>query len=347
MLALACAWGGATAEAEAARDEAAALIGAMSDDELAGSIDAAAHLAAAELYLDRYEEAVAHAERALAVGRATGQLFPTLVPTLATAHFMRGGLADAAEAVEGGVESARLAGNRRTSPGGSTCAPRRPSRPGTSTLALQQRRGGRRADPRSRGELRHGIPGSGAGRGAAPGWGPRRRGRDPRRLGGGRGAAADPGRLAGDGSGAAHALPPRARPARGGCAGGGPPRRRPRPRPADGRRAGRSEPRPRWRSTRASRRAAAERALASAAAAERAGAVVEAALSRTLAGRALARAGDADAAVAELERAAAELEACGAMRYRDAAERELRKLGHHIHRRTRPGSADGSGARDR
>jgi DNA-binding NarL/FixJ family response regulator len=34
------------------------------------------------------------------------------------------------------------------------------------------------------------------------------------------------------------------------------------------------------------------------------------------------------------------LEECGALRYRDQAERELRKLGHRIHRRTRPGAAD-------
>jgi DNA-binding NarL/FixJ family response regulator len=89
--------------------------------------------------------------------------------------------------------------------------------------------------------------------------------------------------------------------------------------------------------------AAAERALASAAAGERAGAVIEAALSRTLAGRALAQAGDDDGAATALQRAAADLEACGAVRYRDAAERELRKQGHHIHRRTRPGMADGRG----
>jgi DNA-binding NarL/FixJ family response regulator len=89
--------------------------------------------------------------------------------------------------------------------------------------------------------------------------------------------------------------------------------------------------------------AAAERALASAAAAQRAGAVVEAALSRTLAGRALAQAGDVADAATALERAATELDACGAPRYRDAAERELRKQGHHIHRRTRPGTADGHG----
>jgi DNA-binding NarL/FixJ family response regulator len=82
---------------------------------------------------------------------------------------------------------------------------------------------------------------------------------------------------------------------------------------------------------------AAERALASAAAADDVGMPVEAALSRTLAGRALAQADDRDRAVAQLERAAAELAACGARRHRDQAEQELGKLGHRIHRRTRPG----------
>jgi len=88
---------------------------------------------------------------------------------------------------------------------------------------------------------------------------------------------------------------------------------------------------------------AAERALAAADAAEAAGAPIEAALSRTIAGRALAEASDKDRAVAELQRAAAALDACGAWRYRQSAERELRKLGHHIHRRTRAGATDGAG----
>jgi DNA-binding NarL/FixJ family response regulator len=39
----------------------------------------------------------------------------------------------------------------------------------------------------------------------------------------------------------------------------------------------------------------------------------------------------------------AALDACGACRYRQSAERELRKLGHHIHRRTRPGTAGRAG----
>jgi DNA-binding NarL/FixJ family response regulator len=33
----------------------------------------------------------------------------------------------------------------------------------------------------------------------------------------------------------------------------------------------------------------------------------------------------------------------GALRYRDQAEKQLRQLGHHIHRRTRPGKSDGVG----
>jgi len=67
---------------------------------------------------------------------------------------------------------------------------------------------------------------------------------------------------------------------------------------------------------------------------------VEAALARTIAGRALAQLDDKDGAVRELELAATALDRCGAVRYRDAAQRALRQLGHHIHRRTRPGSSD-------
>jgi DNA-binding NarL/FixJ family response regulator len=47
-----------------------------------------------------------------------------------------------------------------------------------------------------------------------------------------------------------------------------------------------------------------------------------------------------DRAIAELQRAAAALDACGALHYRRSAERELRRLGHRPHRRTRPGRTD-------
>jgi DNA-binding CsgD family transcriptional regulator len=62
-----------------------------------------------------------------------------------------------------------------------------------------------------------------------------------------------------------------------------------------------------------------------------------------LAGRSFAEAGDGDRAVEELQRAAAIFEACGAVRYRDGAERELGKLGHRPHRRTRSGLSEGRG----
>jgi DNA-binding NarL/FixJ family response regulator len=56
-----------------------------------------------------------------------------------------------------------------------------------------------------------------------------------------------------------------------------------------------------------------------------------------VAGRALAHLGERERAVELLEQVAAELDRCGAGRYRDEAQQELRRLGHRIHRRTRPG----------
>jgi DNA-binding NarL/FixJ family response regulator len=70
---------------------------------------------------------------------------------------------------------------------------------------------------------------------------------------------------------------------------------------------------------------------------------VDAARSRTLAGRALAAAGERDEAMAELEAAAGELAACEARRYRAEAEHELRKLGRRFSRRTRPHDPGGEG----
>jgi DNA-binding NarL/FixJ family response regulator len=88
---------------------------------------------------------------------------------------------------------------------------------------------------------------------------------------------------------------------------------------------------------------AAEQALESAAVAEEAGAIVEAALSRLLAGRALGQAGEAERAVAELEMAAERFEGAGAERCFQEAERELRRLGQARHRRTRAGRPGGVG----
>jgi DNA-binding NarL/FixJ family response regulator len=88
---------------------------------------------------------------------------------------------------------------------------------------------------------------------------------------------------------------------------------------------------------------AAELAVRSADTLEAFDAPIEAAVSRTLAGRALAQAADRPAAIEQLERAAAELDRVGAIGLRAACDRELRKLGQHIHRRTRRGHAHETG----
>jgi DNA-binding NarL/FixJ family response regulator len=343
-LAIADSMTGAAERAESNRSEAAALIDSISDDELARHIEGAGWLAGVELYLDRYAEADAHASRALAVARATGQgeLFLLLVATLGGIWRQRGKLAEAGELLDGGIEAARLLGNTHalvwTLMGRSAAA----LRMGDAHLALSTAQESVELSQGAESDF-HSAE-----------------------------AAAD----------LAAALLELGKPERAvelllGSAGGeelvliaGSPRVRylevltrswlALGRHAEARHAvGCAEA---WASAVqlpmaaawADRAAAAveldagdpsraaERALASAASADSVGAPVEAALSRTLAGRALAEAGQRDPAAAELERAARELEACGALRYRDEAERELRKLGRHIHRRTRPGKADGT-----
>jgi DNA-binding NarL/FixJ family response regulator len=86
--------------------------------------------------------------------------------------------------------------------------------------------------------------------------------------------------------------------------------------------------------------AAAEAALASATAADEIQAPIEAARARMLAGRALAAVGDRTRAAVELQRAAAAFDACGAVGYRDQAERALRRLGR---RYQRPAPNDNGG----
>src|SRR5213075_1519699 len=70
-------------------------------------------LAGTELYLGQYSDGEAHATRALAVARATGQgeLLLVLVATLGGLWRQRGKLAEAGELLDGGIEAARLLGN--------------------------------------------------------------------------------------------------------------------------------------------------------------------------------------------------------------------------------------------
>jgi ATP/maltotriose-dependent transcriptional regulator MalT len=345
MPALASAMTGAGERAQSHRARAAALVDSLSDEELSRRLDAAAWLAAAELYLDRYPDADAHASRALTLARASGQgeLFLVLYQLLGRTWYVRGKLAEATELLDGAIEASRLSGNTQTLAG--TLFNRSVVAVAVGDLDTAVTTAQEGVD------LAHDLD-----EGFVAAWAAVRlasaaleAGR-PRHavellLGsaGGEGLTLIPGGwrayclelltrcwLALD----LHAEAERA--------------------------AARAEA---WASAVqlplatawAGRAAAAvalhtgvhadatEQALASAAAADEVQAPIEAALSRTLAGRALAGAGQGERAAAELQRAAAELDACGAVRYRNDAERELRKLGHPIHRRTRPGKTDGAG----
>jgi ATP/maltotriose-dependent transcriptional regulator MalT len=344
LLAFASAASGATADAETYRAEAAALVDALVDEALALRLDAAANLAGAELYLDRYEDAGTHAERAMAVGLATGQseFIPLPYSILGQVKLQRGQLAEAGQMLDNAVEGARLSGNVQALAGNLVQRSLTALATGDVDMAL--------STATENVELTQGLDQSlvcaaGVAHAAAlletgdparavdalvqssggdellliPGvW----RARSLELLTrcwltlGSRDEAA---RAAARTEAAAavlklrvaHSMADRAVAAVALEAGD-----------AD---------------------IAADRALASAGLADEVGMPVEAAVSRTLAGRALAQAAKPERAVSELQHAAAELHACGALRYRAAADRELRRLGQHIHRRTQPGKADGSG----
>ena len=345
MPALASAMTGPTDEARAHRAEAAALVDALSDEELSRRPDAAAWLAAAEIYLDLYEDADAHGSRALELARATGGGDPLfrLYPILPRIWYVRGKLADAAELLDGAIEAGRLLG---------------------SPPALAGNLFNRSAVAAAVGDLDFALATAEEGvelaRGLDPGfvtaWAAVRLAAvlletgDPARAAellvgraGGEESTLIPGgwrayslelltrcRLALDCRSEAERAAASAE--------------------AAAEASGLSLPRA-WadRATAAvafhggDTARAIERALASADAAADVGAPIESGLSRTLAGRALAEGGQSKRAVAELHNAAAAFEACGALRYQQLAERELGKLGHRPHRRTRPGKADGTG----
>jgi ATP/maltotriose-dependent transcriptional regulator MalT len=344
VLAFGAAASGATEEAKTHLSEAGDLVADLDDDALALRLDAAANLAGAELYLDRYEDAAAHAERALSVARKTGQseYIPLPYSILGQVKLLCGQLVEAAELLDNAVEGSRLSGNVQALAGNLVQRSLTALAAGDIETAIAT------ADENF--ELTQGL---------------------------------DQSLVCAAGVALASALLENGEPERAvdvliGSSGGDDLRLIPgvwRPRSLElltrcwlalgraseaARSAARTEAtaaalRLRMADSMADRAAAAvaldaddpdsaaERALSSAVAAEAIGAPIEAALSRTLAGRALAQAGRPEPAVAELRRAAAELHACGALSYRAAAERELRKLGQRPYRRTRPGRRDGGG----
>jgi ATP/maltotriose-dependent transcriptional regulator MalT len=345
MAALSDAMRGAGADAERGASEAQATIDALSDEELAGRLDAAIWLAGAEFYCDRYPESDAHVARALAIARTTGQgeLLLFFLYLQGRVGYVRGNIAQAAEVMDGAVDAARLLGNREAlawslynrsavalASGDLDLALTTAEESVRLTRAVHESYVTAWAGVRLAAVLHESgqpeealdmLVGSAGGEELTlipAGWRSYcldllvgcylvlDRVPDAERAAAHAEATASAVQLP-----MAQAWAARARAAVELHVGD--PER------------------------------AAELARASAAAAEAAGAPIEAALARTLAGRALLRADKRDDAVAELQRAATTLDACAATRYRDQAERELGKLGHRNHRRTRPGITGGRG----
>jgi DNA-binding NarL/FixJ family response regulator len=336
---------GFPAQARPFRDRAAQIIDGISDTALAGHLDAIVHLAGAELYQHLFDDASVHAQRAIAVGRATGQfqLFPVVFAILGITWMFRGHLQPALDPLEGNVEAARLSGNAQA-----ICW----SLYGLSqvTLALGEIERAMSAaqeavDVGDDGKPSHHVAYAALVLAQAH----LLTGRPDRGVGLLERASGGPDMPLVADSWRAYFLEllTRCRLALG-------------ERDAAQRAAALADasanqlglPLPRAWADRAAAavafdtgnaRAAADLAMHSALVADSAGAPIEAALSRTLAGRALAAAGDHDRAKNELEAAATVLDSVGARRYRDAAERELRQLGEHIHRRSQPATGNGTG----
>ena len=106
---------GRPAERDAARIRSAALIDELADEQLAGRLDAPYYLGFAEYFCERYDDAIRHLERGIAVSRAVGhgQFVIPMMVGLAHALETRGRLPEAVEAATAAVEAARLAANRQ------------------------------------------------------------------------------------------------------------------------------------------------------------------------------------------------------------------------------------------
>ena len=321
------------------------LIDSLADDDLGSRLDALAHLATAEFYLDHFAAAGTHAERALRIGRATGKgdLFPLIVPMLGGSLWVRGRMTEAGEVLDGAIAAARLVDNPQGLAWNLFNRSYAAFAAGDIDLALATAKEAfdlaQELDPGpvpahaavalayARLETGHAercaellveFAGGNELRLIGGGWRARYLELLTRSLlAAGRRDEAEHAAAAAQACAEAVGLPMAGAMAALAAAA----------LDLDG-----GEP-----ST------AAERALSAAAALNEVGNVFDAATSRLLAGRALAQAGERDQAAAELELAAAAFQSFGSHRYQLQAERELRKLGRSIHRRTRPGTGDGSG----
>jgi DNA-binding CsgD family transcriptional regulator len=339
-----CALGGRIPEAQRIRPGVVALIDDLSDEELAERLDAIGCLAAAEMYLDEFEDVVAHGQRGIRVGRASGRaaFAPTLVPCVGTCAWMLGDIDLSLEVLSIAAESARVSRNQLQLAWS------------LLNLAFAQAVQGDIEGAKASGEEATAIAAE-LGDSAISSWAGLCLGIALREAGeyeratdtftsmmGGSGAQQIPGGWR------AHAALELTRAA---VAAG-------RLELADESRrhageAARETGLPMalaWADrseaevllARGEAAAAAELALAAAVVAGERGARIDRAASRELAGRALLAAGEEDRAIEQLALAAEELDECKALRHRDRVELELGRLGHRTSRRSRP-AAEGSG----
>ena len=339
------AWAGAMAgdgdRAQNHCDEATQIVDGLSDEELAPRLNTLVYLASADVYLDRFPAATRHAQRALEIGRATGQdeAFPQAVAMLGGALWVQGRPLEAGQVIDQAVESARLSGNAQSLAmhlfNRSIAALVAGDLDLARTAAEESLDLAQSIEPGTLSSLAAAVLASallemGQAEKSVELLLTQAGGEELRKIGGGwrarflevltrallatgRQAEAERALAAARACAAAVALP--TADAMADLA------------TAD------------LALHQGEAMTAAEHALAAAAGLESVSALSDAARARILAGRALAQAGDPDRAAVELELAAAASDSFGAVRYRDQAERELRKLGHRVHRRSRPGRA--------
>jgi DNA-binding NarL/FixJ family response regulator len=331
---------GDISSAQRYREEGAARLDALTDEQLAGHLQAPYYLGFAELFCQSYDAAIAHLRRGIALARATGQgqfLVPMMIG-LAHALETRGHVRESVEMADAAVESARLVNN----PQGLSWA--LTAQTWTTVMAGEHDRA--LAAGEEAVQLLDALNPSVLTRatrqhvGAA--WleaGHLERAFEQLQLAGAPDfALVEPGRRAW-----LYAHLARAELTRGNAAAAGHWLDRGQT-SLDGLDLPMAESavqQARGEVLLADEQPAAAATLALQAA-DRAAAVqarVQAARCHTLAGRALAAAGQRQQAAAELQRAEAELGACGAMRLRDEAVRELRRLGHRVSVRQRRTSA--------
>ena len=311
------------ASGAAAVGTAAAAVDRLTSRELATRLPAFWMLGRARRALGQLEPALADLDRGAAIAAETGRETILLQLSLERAVTLvaLGRIRDAVAAAEQGLELAELSGSDRMLVWAHATASRAQLAAGAVTAALEHAEraaaAGAQPDLQAAGE---------------PGW----------CLGNASTAAGNPGRaveamlasFGGSGAGrtaARRAAGGRRRPRRGAARGG---RRRGRRADAGERREPAAAPLLLARSAAAAGARARGRGarVARAARDAAAGAPLAAARAELAVGRAHAAAGRRDEALATLTAAEARLDACGAVRLRDEAVRELRRLGHRVRR---------------